>query len=544
MFTKDENTLTGTGSDDDIIFDTIVNDSNGIYVSVVVYGLAGNDSINSFGDWHQALEVYGGDGNDFIKGSDEADFLSGDGGDDIIYSESNGYYTGERDTVTGGDGNDRIIIIGDVLAAGDAGDDTFQLGGYFGYEYKADLSGGDGTDTVVATGDLTRVTFDSIEELVVKSSVTLNGEILNSGTHISAYRGKRASLYLSDATELDATLFDANFQGTIKGSDFDDVLDFSEFGNSINLAGGEGDDILKGNSADNKLYGDRGDDTIFGGGGNDEIEVEATDRAGSNLVFAGSGEDEIVLGERGLSTVWGGAGDDLITGWTYGWRSFHRSELRGGGGNDLFHLTISLASDMTIIGDRGLDVLEINGKISDGAFIDVEILRSEGVTATADIFNAFQEITSLGKHIYINLSESGVFAPPSVRGAVSFHGSDEDDVVDLSRTNTSQGWRDVLLGRGDDIFFGTNFDDRIRGDNGNDTFVFDDHSGSDTIADFTNGRREADVLDFSRSKIINSIADFKAHLSEDGHVSFGDTVIDLTVGAKHLENLTEANFIF
>jgi Ca2+-binding RTX toxin-like protein len=548
MFTKDENTLTGTGSDDDFIFDTIV-DGNLTYGTVIVYGLAGNDTINSLGDWYQALEVYGGEGNDLIKDNDGADFLSGDGGDDTIYSASEEYFAGGHDTVSGGDGNDTIVIVGDVVAAGDAGDDTLILGGFFGYHYKANLSGGDGTDTVVATGDVTRVTLDSIEELVVKNSVTLDSGILNSITHISVYRGKRVTLYLNDATELDATPFDANFQGTIKGSDSDDVLDFSAFGNTIDLAGGEGDDILKGNSADNKLYGDLGDDTIFGGGGNDKIEVEATDRTGlsgrgSNLVFSGSGEDEIVLGERGMSTVWGGAGDDLITGWTYGWRSLHSGELHGDGGNDLFHLMNSLASDMTIIGGRGVDVLEISGEISDGAFIDVEILRARGVTATADIFNAFQGISSLGKHIYINLSESGVFAPRSVQGAASFHGSDEDDVVDLSRTNSSQGWRGVLLGRGDDVFFGTSFDDSIRGDKGNDTFVFDDRSGSDTITDFTNDRREADVLDFSRSKIINSIADFKAHLSEDGHVSFGDTVIDLTTEAKHLENLTEANFIF
>lgn len=545
MFTRNENTITGTNGDDDLVFDTFVDLDNRIYSQVLVYGLGGNDTINPIGsDRWQHLSIYGGDGDDIIYDNNEGDFLSGDAGNDTIFS---GTPFGGRDTVFGGEGNDTIEITGEVQADGGIGDDTFVLGGPFGR--KADLSGGEGVDEVIAYGDLRRVTFDGIEELLANRSLTLSANIFETITHISAYQGRKANIHLTGATTVDSTFFDANLRGTITGSGSDDVLNFSQVANRIDLVGGNGDDILKGSSADNKLYGGLGDDTIYGGAGNDKISVESPDRSGlsgtgENLAFGGAGNDEIILGGRGISIVFGGAGDDLVTGSGFSSKTGPEGEWYGGAGDDVFQLSYYLGSDLKIVGGAGTDILQFSGEIPDGARIDVDIWEAAYIVAAPEMLNEISEIRSVAKRIAITLSDGGVFRPQSIYGQATLSGSNEDDMIDLSHTLVDQKWKGISLGRGDDTFFGTVLDEKISGERGNDTFVFDDHSGHDRISDFTNNRRETDVLDFSKSKIINNISDFKAHLSDDGLVSFGDTEINLHIRATDLEGLTGANFIF
>jgi Ca2+-binding RTX toxin-like protein len=548
MFTRDENTITGTDGDDDIIFDTFVDPDNRIYSQVLVYGSGGNDTINPIGGMSiQHLSIYGGEGDDIIRDNDGGDFLSGDAGNDTIYSGTS--YRGEGDTVFGGEGNDTIVIAGDAKADGGTGDDTFVLSGRFGYQESADLAGGEGVDQVVASGDFRSVTFDSIEELQIDGWITLGAASLETITHISAYQGKRANAYFADATIVDATPFDMNFHGTITGSGSDDVLNFSQAANRIDLVGGNGNDILNGSSADNKLYGGLGDDTIYGGAGDDKISVESPDRSGlsgtgENLAFGGAGNDEIILGDRGISTVFGGAGDDLVNGRGYGSTTGLEGEWHGGAGDDVFQLSYYLGSDLTIIGGAGIDIIQFYGEIPDAARINVDIWESAYIVAAPEMLNDISEIRSVAKRIAITLSDGGVFRPQSIHGQATLIGSDEDDTIDLSHTLLDQKWKGISLGRGDDTFIGTVLNEKIRGERGNDTFVFNDHSGHDGISDFANNRRETDVLDFSKSKIINNISDFKAHFSDDGLVSFGDTEINLHSKATDLEDLTGANFIF
>lgn len=71
---------------------------------IVVNGLGGNDRIevNARNPIAIGVEIHGGAGNDYIKGSTSADLLYGEAGDDFIEGK------GGNDFIDGGTGNDRV----------------------------------------------------------------------------------------------------------------------------------------------------------------------------------------------------------------------------------------------------------------------------------------------------------------------------------------------------------------------------------------------------------------------------------------------------
>src|SRR5688572_32100997 len=94
---------------------------------IVVYGGAGNDTINCYGgeDVYNVpfpCRLYGEDGNDSIEGSDNADIIYGGAGYDTVRSWD------AADSVFGGSGfgdNDDSVA-GDDLLYGDAGNDVIR----------------------------------------------------------------------------------------------------------------------------------------------------------------------------------------------------------------------------------------------------------------------------------------------------------------------------------------------------------------------------------------------------------------------------------
>jgi Ca2+-binding RTX toxin-like protein len=81
---------------------------------LVVRGLAGDDDIQADGNVAVSLWLYGGDGNDRLKGGSGNNILLGGDGDDLLVGGSN------RDILIGGKGADRLVgnADDDILIAG------------------------------------------------------------------------------------------------------------------------------------------------------------------------------------------------------------------------------------------------------------------------------------------------------------------------------------------------------------------------------------------------------------------------------------------
>ncbi len=105
-----------------------------------VYGLVGNMTIMR----DTIIEQYNaGQGNDIIVGNEAENLLNGNGGNDVIYSVSNG---SNNNTINGGNGHDTIHLAngsGSDTVNGNSGNDTAVVRGNNG-----SFSGGSGTDTV------------------------------------------------------------------------------------------------------------------------------------------------------------------------------------------------------------------------------------------------------------------------------------------------------------------------------------------------------------------------------------------------------------
>lgn len=188
--------------------------------------------------------------------------------------------------------------------------------------------------------------------------------------------------------------------------------------------------------------------------GNDTIQLFGT---GSDTIFTGSGNDTVFAGE-GNDTVSGGSGTDNLIGHD------GDDELSGGSGND------------TIEGGVGTD------QIYGGSGIDV-LFGSAGVD-----------------FIYGGLGNDQIFG-------------------DHDGSPTSQQGGDYLYGGyGNDEIHGGGKSDRMYGNSGADTFVFDH------VNDFVFGH--ADVIgDFSRAendKIVLSPVDANANLANNQNFDFVD----------------------
>ena len=209
-----------------------------------------------------AVEVYGGDGKDNLKGYGATNaLLDGGAGNDVI----KGWQTDE--TLRGGPGDDEIDGSGgnDRVEGGD-GNDTLRPDTYYGpgNDY---VDGGAGFDLI---DDYTIPDADYHPPV----SLTMDGAA-NDGRP-----GEADNVINVEKTE-------SHVSGTLVGGDLDD--DFRVFanldeGNSTMVGNGGNDkliagdytDSLDGGAGNDMLNGGYGNDTITGGPGQDTIQGDAT----------------------------------------------------------------------------------------------------------------------------------------------------------------------------------------------------------------------------------------------------------------------------
>lgn len=284
-----------------------------------VYGGAGNDDIRG----RRGDDIlYGGDGNDRLRGDNENDQLFGGAGVDRLQGG------GQNDTLDGGTGADRL--------EGGSGNDTllFEAGLEVVFDFgsvfeTADtrLSGGTGVDTLVGTTGADLIDFTD-------SRVFLDIEIVRSGDGDDIVIGSTDSnladqflIYAGDGDDivsffsvttpnLDLSHITSSYNSTTS----EWTVNYTGTGSAVTLTQGNlvgfdpavsafntlfpgtpnfaNANIIDGGAGQNTLHGSEGSDVIFGG-------INTSDQAPSaafdDYIYGGNGND-ILIGGGGYDT--------------------------------------------------------------------------------------------------------------------------------------------------------------------------------------------------------------------------------------------------
>ncbi len=338
--------------------------------SVAVSTLAGNDSVNFTGlPAPTTTTILGGDGDDTLVGSLQADLIYGGDGNDVIiggagidvaYGEAGNDSFGDpavadpaandagNDQFYGGDGSDTLTWDpgdGSDLFEGGAGTDVIVFNGSAGAEVFTFNAVGARLELLRSVGlidmDLAEVEQVNLNALGGADRTTIND--LSS----TAVRVVNVSLGLDAATDaviVQGRSVDDNLTVTrsgatslaIAGLPYNVVVDTGEPTDTLNisanagndqvtaapgaeavmaitLGGGLGNDILTGNVLN--LFGNEGDDLLVGGAG--------------NQTFDGAEGDDTFIGNGGADNVGGGGansiGDTILLPGTVGADTFNLS---------------------------------------------------------------------------------------------------------------------------------------------------------------------------------------------------------------------------
>jgi Ca2+-binding RTX toxin-like protein len=451
------------------------------------------------------IPVFGGAGNDTIKGSSGADILVGGDGDDKLYG-NNG-----DDILVGGAGNDVLY--------GGRGNDRYLFDKGDGHDviYDYDTTAGNTDSVVFGPG----ISVDDLQ--LFKQGSDLFIRINGGSDSLTIQRWFDSRVYaiekfeFADGTILTATQME-NRGITLLGGDQDDKLYGSQLSATPDtLFGGAGNDTLYGYGGDDTLYGEAGNDTLYGGAGND-------------VLYGGDGDDKL-YGEDGDDILVGGAGNDVL----YGGRGNDRYLFDKGDGHDVIYDYDTTAgnTDSVVFGPgisvddlqlfkQGSDLfIRINGgsdSLTIQRWFDSRVYAIEKFEfADGTILTATQMenrgITLLGGDQDDKLYGSQLSATPDTlfggAGNDTLYGYGGDDTLYGEAGNDTLyggAGNDVLYGGdgddklygedGDDILVGGTGNDVLNGGRGNDRYLFDKGWGQDTVYDYDTTTGNMDTLVF------------------------------------------------
>jgi len=295
-------------------------------------GIPGNDTAFG-GDGDD--RIYGQGGNDVVEGGNDRDFISGgDGNDRLIGGRSDAVATNDDDTVFGDGGNDVILgdsgIIGSVTLLGGAGNDSLVGGAgddlIYGQAGNDTLEGGQGLDTLVGSqgNDLLsgQDDADSIEggsgadfifggsgdDNIIGGLGSLSTALVPS---VPADDGTDAADFIIGDAGNDVILGD---NGTIAADRSLVQTQATGGAGADTVLGGVGDDIIFGGGFGDFLFGD-----LTGGTGNDVVVGDQGSMTATQIVAVHSTElnssgNDVITGEGGNDTLLGGDGGDVIDG--------------------------------------------------------------------------------------------------------------------------------------------------------------------------------------------------------------------------------------
>jgi Ca2+-binding RTX toxin-like protein len=402
----------------------------------------------------------GTSGDDEIVGAKGDDTINGNGGNDLIYwhTGASALTSDGSDTVDGGDGADRFLVIagtaekfigglsythGYSLAAAPGGFVTWRM-----ESIGIDLHGNPQTDQIVA------VSLKNVETFSFHGAYGPSQQP-DDNIVVGDLRG----------TELTGLLlFDLG--------DGRDVLDASASFNPIAANGGAGNDQLFGGQANDELQGGAGNDLLSGNGGSNTLiggtgddQYLTDNRFDSVIELAGEGVDAVftraayyVLQSNVENLTFVAASGDFT-----GIGNMLNNAIEGGAGNDYL---IGDAGDDTLYGHGGLNTLQ-GGTGNDSYFVEtsgdtVYELAGEG---TDTVFTQAQVYT-LASNVE-NLRTAGV------TDHLTWTGNASDNLIvggSISDTLNGLGGNDIL----DSGFGGNNGGNRLVGGTGDDTYRIQD----------------------------------------------------------------------
>jgi len=354
----------------------------------------------------------------------------------------------------------------------------------------------------------------------------------------------------------------------------------------VSLVGGSGKDIFTGGNLADELRGRAGDDTLAGGGGNDLLSGDA----GNDTLRGGDGNDTLygdglgltggkdkLYGDKGNDHVYAGAGDFAD----------------GGEGGDTLHLlmteqtkdiafnfstgTVKVDATTTFQGFEALDYDGGKAKdtVSGGALADWlkgnagnDTLRGgAGADKLEDGAGNDSLFGDADNDLLIRTDFGGkdVFDGGSGTDTLSFRGGTTSVVLDLQNQATNKGLALGLTVKNIEIIQGSNNDDAIRGDAGNNVFygngsddVLDGRSGNDKLIggagdDWLTGGTGNDQFVFDsagRDGEGDVITDFtrgqdKLVISKGAYgIAAADKTVTLVTGADPVATATKGTFLF
>ena len=394
-----------TGDDNDVILggdgaDTVDAgfDDDEVYGDAGADSLEGNDTISGgadgdviYGDVSPTNPDYPiytpyeltNDGTDLAP-NNNADVLSGDGGNDTIYGQD------DNDSLYGGDGNDLL----------DGGIDNDLLDGEFGSDT---LFGGLGDDTLFGGADTSADSLDGGD----------GNDSLSGGGGDDTVEGGLGNDWLTGDSGND-TVRGGDGADSVFGADGDDVM-YGDAGNDSmegwtgndTMFGGTGDDYIDGASGADLLEGGDGNDTLLGGNdiGNDTLRGgigndELSAGGGDDVLDGGEGADNLFAAD-GNDQLDGGAGNDTLQGWL-GNDTINAGtgddSILGGDGNDTF---------VYVAGD-GVDTITDFNFGNTGTLNDGDITNNDRIDLSAFYDNIWELTADQADDGILNQSNDGV----------------------------------------------------------------------------------------------------------------------------------------
>ncbi|MES2677610.1 MAG: calcium-binding protein, partial [Pseudomonadota bacterium] len=427
------------------------------------------------------VPIYNGtDGDDVINSSSGNDTINAGAGNDIINS-GNG-----DDIINGEDGNDTIYSgYGNDIINGGKGDDLLTYSNYYSPNYGDDTylyKKGDGADTIAEASNYQ--SFSNVGNDVVK----FGSDILANNIYFSRNNNDLIIKFRNSPT--DSITIQNQFLSTnhkIETLKFDNGDADIDIRNPLSLTfeyhGTDGNDNINGSDGVDIMFGGKGDDTISGEYGDDQYFYSKND--GKDILINSGGQDSIIFD----ATI----GKDEI------------SFLKDG-----YDLIINF-------NNSPLDQIKIQNHFSNESVGYIKTLKFSDNTIV-DLLN-IPEMTLT----YEGTSGSDEILNFYAGNKIINGGDGNDNII------TSAGGDDVIKGgKGDDYIL--NYDKNYyylnNASSGNDTYLYSQGDGSDTI--FDNGGNDAIVFDstINKENVVIKSGNANTNQQYDLVITFADSAQD------------------